>query len=63
MATLEYVKVAPGAVKAGDRIYHDGAYRVVAKVLDCGSYMRFTFEPAWGCKRVDKQAAVHKWAA
>jgi len=56
-------EVSVGEIKIGDRVYHDGAYRKVAKSLDCGGYIRFEFSPAWGEKRVNKADTVSKWQA
>jgi hypothetical protein len=51
----------PDAIRVGDRIMHDGAARLVSKILDCGGYFRFEFTPAWGYKRAPKNEHVLLW--
>jgi hypothetical protein len=57
------IKVNADTIKVGDKVYYDGAYRVVAKVIDCVGYWKITFNPTWGAIRPGKGSTVYKLAA
>jgi hypothetical protein len=49
------------SVKPGTHVLHDGAYRKVDTAKDFDRYVRLTFSPAWGEKRVNKGQEVYEW--
>lgn len=57
----DFVEVAPGDVRVGDKLYCDGAFREVLKVVDCVYYHLFRHATGW-VTRCWPHETVKKWA-